>query len=65
MQSILNFLNGKKTYITAILFAVFNLGVTLGWWTVDDVTIKAVDTLLAALGFGFLRAGVKKSEPTQ
>jgi len=63
MQAIIDFLSGKKTYIVAILFAVFNFGASIGWWTLDDATWKAVDILLGSLGFAFLRAGVSKSSP--
>ncbi len=61
MENLINFLNGKKTYITALLFAVFNLGVVLNWWTADNQVVLAVNTLLGSLGFAFLRAGVTKS----
>ena len=61
MQSIINFFSGKKTYITAILFAIFNLGLALGYWEADNQIIITVNTLLGAFGFSFLRAGVKKS----
>lgn len=64
MQAILDFLNGKKTYIVAILLAVFDVGVAFGWWTFDSAVIQAVNALLAAFGLGFLRAGVTKSGPT-
>jgi hypothetical protein len=63
MQQALEWLSGKKTYITAILFAVFNLGTVLNLWTVDDATWKAIDTILGALGLTFLRLGVTKSAP--
>jgi hypothetical protein len=61
MQTVLDFLNGRKTYITAFLFAVFNFGLSMGWWTAEDQIILMVNSLLAALGWGFLRAGVSKS----
>jgi len=61
MQSIINFFSGKKTYITAILFAIFNLGLALGYWEADNQIIVTVNSLLGAFGFSFLRAGVKKS----
>jgi hypothetical protein len=64
MSKILEFLQGKKTYITATLFAVFNFGVAIGWWAPDNQIILLVNSLLAALGFGFLRAGVNKSSGT-
>jgi hypothetical protein len=63
MAAILAWLDGKKTYITAILLAVFDVGVAFGWWTFDSGVIQAVNALLAAFGLGFLRAGVAKSGP--
>lgn len=63
MQSILDWLSGKKTYVVAILLAVFDVGVTFGWWTFDNAVVQAVNALLAAFGLGFLRAGVTKSGP--
>jgi len=63
MQNILNWLNGKKTYITAFLFGVFNFGVAMGWWTPDNQLITTVDALLGSLGLAFLRSGVTKSSP--
>ena len=60
MQGIIEFLTGKKTYITAFIFGVFNFGFALGWWTLDNSVWLAINSLLSMLGFGFLRAGVKK-----
>ena len=57
----LQFLNGKKTYITAILFGIFNVGVALGYWTPDNTIILTVNSLLATFGFSFLRLGVANS----
>lgn len=56
----MKWLQGKRTYITAILFGVFNVGVLLGWWTADSEIITLVNTVLGAFGLGFLRAGMKK-----
>ena len=58
MQTILDFLSGKKTYITAILFALFNLGIALNLWTTTNAAWTAVNAILAALGFGFLRNAI-------
>ncbi len=63
MQAILDFLSGKKTYIVAGLFAIFNFGVAMGYWTPDNSLVTTIDSLLGALGLSFLRAGVTKSEP--
>ena len=61
MQSVIDFLKGKKTYITATLFGIFNLGVALNWWMPDNQAVLAINTLLGVFGFAFLRAGVTKS----
>ena len=57
----LEWLEGKKTFIVAILFGVFNVGVAVGWWPLDSEIIIAINSVLASFGFGFLRAGVNKS----
>jgi len=62
MQGIIEFLQGKKTYITALLFGVFNFGAAVGWWTPDSTIWITINTILGMLGFGFLRAGVTKSK---
>ena len=61
MAKILAFLNGKKTYIVAVLFGVFNVGLAMGWWAADNQMITLVDSVLGTLGLSFLRAGVTKS----
>jgi hypothetical protein len=65
MQAVLDWLNGKKTYIVAILLAVFDIGVAVGWWPVDSAVWQSVNAILAAFGLAFLRAGVAKSGPAQ
>ena len=60
MKELLAFLEGKKTYITAILFGVFNFGYAMGWWALDNEIWIAINSLLAMFGLGFLRAGIKK-----
>jgi hypothetical protein len=61
MQKILEFLSGKKSYIIAFLFAIWNFGVETQLWTVDNQIWSIVNYILGALGFAFLRAGVKKA----
>lgn len=61
MNNLVNWLDGKKTYITAFLFAVFNFGASVGWWQLDSAVWEGINYVLAALGFGFMRSGVKKS----
>jgi len=63
MEAIMTFLNGKKTYIVAVLFGVYNVGLALGYWAHDSGLITAINGVLASFGFGFLRSGVGKSGP--
>ena len=58
----MNWLQGKKTYIIALLFGVFNFGASIGWWTLDSAIWTAINSILAGLGWGFMRAGVEKSK---
>ena len=62
MASIIAWLDGKKTYITAVLIALFNFGVAQGWWAEGTMYVELVNAILAAFGLAFLRSGVKKSE---
>ena len=62
MQGLIDWLSGKKTYITAFLFGLFNFGIAMGWWTVDNQVWLGINSLLAMLGWGFLRAGVSKMQ---
>ena len=57
-MKILEFLKGKRSYITAFLFAVFNFGIAVGFWAFDNQIWILVNTILGALGFGFMRAGI-------
>lgn len=61
MQAINDWLDGKRTYITILLAAVFNVGVAAGWWTPDNELLTALNMVFAAFGLGFLRAGVNKA----
>ena len=58
LLSIWNALNGKKTYIVAVVTAVLNLCVAFGWISVDNLT--QVNMILVALGFGAIRSGINK-----
>ena len=57
-QKINEFLEGKRTYIVTILVAIFNFGVFMGWWGPDNAAVVVINSVLAALGLGFLRAGI-------
>jgi len=52
-------LQGKKTYIVAVVAALLNLGVAFNVITVDQLT--AINSVLAAVGLATLRAGVAKN----
>jgi hypothetical protein len=58
MQSILTFLDGKKTYVIAIVAAMTAAAQALGY-TVPDY-VYAIE---AALGLGALRVAVTKTNP--
>jgi hypothetical protein len=53
------FIRGKKTYIVAGIMAVVSGMKFFG--VIDQVTYEGIMGLLAALGFGALRAGVEKA----
>jgi hypothetical protein len=59
MKAITDFLVGKKTYIVLAVALIFNLGVALGFWPVDNQTWGVVDSILIFLGLGTVRAGMK------
>lgn len=52
----MNFLNGKRTYIIAVLLVLANAAYSLGY--VDADLIVKIDAILAPLGLAFLRAGI-------
>ena len=54
------FLDGYKTYITAVLLLIANLGVQFHWFTPEHVALA--NAILAPLGLAFLRDAVAKSE---
>ena len=61
MQKLVNLwvlLDGKKTYVIAVVTAVLNLAVAFGWLSVDNLT--QINVVLGALGLGALRSGVSK-----
>jgi uncharacterized membrane protein YkgB len=63
MQSVIDWLSGKKSYIILIVGFIFNLGVITGWWATDNATWGSIDTLLVTLlGLSF-RAAITKSGP--
>ncbi len=62
MESLIEYLKGKKTYIAAILGAALNLAIIFGWLgelSVDQII--AIEGLIAAVLGTTIRAGIKKS----
>ena len=57
-MKLLTLLDGKKTYIVALVLALLNLAVAFNWVTVDQLT--QINTILVALGLGALRSGINK-----
>jgi len=59
VKSILDFLNGKKTYIIAVVLAVLNLLVACD--VLPHEAIEPINFILTGLGLGTLRLAVKKA----
>lgn len=59
MTGLLAWLEGKKTYILMVLAFVFNIGVTAGWWTVENQVWDLINLILGFLGIGAIRSGLK------
>ena len=58
-MTILEKLQGKKTYIVAFIMAVLNFSVAVGW--ISPENLEAINYVLVALGIGAVRAGIAKS----
>jgi hypothetical protein len=52
-------INGKKTYITAVVLGLASFAVAMGWLTNEQYQV--IVGLLGSLGLAALRAGVAKS----
>lgn len=55
----MEFLAGKKTYITAIVMGLAAFARSMGWITPEAA--QSIELYLVPLALGFLRAGVTKS----
>lgn len=51
-------LDGKKTYIIALVMAALNLAVAFNW--ISPAHLTQINFVLSGLGLGTLRAGIKK-----
>jgi hypothetical protein len=65
MAAVLEWLNGKKSYIIAIVGGVFQILVSIGVIDVTAEWVGIADALFLALFGVALRAGVAKSGPAQ
>ena len=63
MAGILEWLNGKKTYIIAIVGGVFQILVSVGVIDPGAQWVSVLDAIFLALFGVALRAGVAKSGP--
>lgn len=52
-------LEGKKTYLIAVIGVALNFAVYMNWITVDQLGV--INSVLAGLGLAALRAGVSKT----
>lgn len=60
MINLLNWMDGKKTYITTFAMALFNFLKAMGWVDLTQEQLTSINALLGAAIVVFLRMGVKK-----
>lgn len=58
MKNLLFALEGKKSYIVAVVIAVLNLAVAFGWVSVEN--LNQINVVLVALGLGAIRSAISK-----
>jgi len=63
MAAIMEWLNGKKTYIVVIVGAIVDVLITLGYIPADGQVVQIINVVFLALFGAALRAGVAKSGP--
>ena len=62
MKDLIIWLEGKKTYIAAVLGAALNVAIIFGWLgTLTAEQIIAIEGLIAAVLGTTIRAGIKKA----
>ena len=54
-------LDGKKTYITAVVVALASFAVAMGWLSKEQYQV--ILGLLGSLGLAALRSGIEKGSP--
>jgi hypothetical protein len=57
-MKVIEFLKGKKTFIVALVSAVFNLLVVFNYVTVTPDQLLAINGVLVALGGAAIRLGI-------
>ena len=60
-MNIIEWLQGKKTYIVLVVAFVFNVGVAAGWWGLESELWAVINAILGFLGLGALKSAVKKT----
>jgi hypothetical protein len=60
LLSLLNWLDGKKTYLLAAALVIYVIGSDAGWWPLNE----SVLALGGALSLGTLRSAVRKAQPS-
>ena len=60
-MAIIEWLQGKKTYIVLVVAFVFNVGVAAGWWALESELWSVINAILGFLGLGALKSAVKKT----
>lgn len=58
-KKILTWLQGKKTYFVIIAASVFNTGIELNFWTVDNSIWQLINFIFILLGLGAFRSAIK------
>ena len=61
MNGIIEWLQGKKTYIILIVGFVFNIGIAVGWWTPESELWNLINVILTFLGLGTIGAKINRS----
>ena len=64
MAAIMEWLNGKKTYIVVIVGALVDVLIALNVIPADGQVVQIINVVFLALFGAALRAGVTKSGPT-
>ena len=61
MSGIIEWLQGKKTYIILLVGFAFNIGIAAGWWTPESELWSIINAVLGFLGLGTLGAKINRA----